>query len=287
MTQGSSTKKNLFRENALKNINSLDEIHGSLKINNVSAWLWLVVSLLFLMSIAIWGLFGQVAMDVTASGIIIAAEQFSAAENFVNENWIERQRRVNSLKTLLEKKEKLYHKHYLTITELEQAKEDYIAAKQALTTRPTVSYINATAPLLSAHGNHTNQLLYALVFVNHHQGKKVSAGMDAYVLPSTMSLYEYGYIRATVVSVSDYPASKEAVYSYLGNMSLVDEFFNNGAPFMVKIKLKNDYKMQSQLSWTSKLGPQYKIAPGTMVDVKIINKVCPPIELLTQYGRCR
>lgn len=282
MTPDTSPAKHLFRESALKNNHAIDEIEKSLKVVSISSWIWLTLFIFSLLSMLIWGLLGQVAMEVSASGIILPAEQFIMAENFASENLNDRMKRVASLKDLLNKKQALYKKHYLTITELEQAKQEYFSAKQALANKPNENYAALIKPLNSAQNIHQNQELYTLAFVNPMEGKKILVGMNAYVLPTTMSSYEYGYIKGKIVSVSEYPASKESVYSYLGNMNLVDEFFINGSPFMVKIKLESNYKMPTGLSWTSKQGAAIRIEPGTMVRVKIVYKVCSPFELLTK-----
>jgi hypothetical protein len=136
--------------------------------------------------------------------------------------------------------------------------------------------------LFSSPSLSKNQPLSALVFVKHTEGNKITVGMSAYLLPSGFSFYDYGYIKAQVIHVSSYPITKEIAYFYLENMNLVDEFFMQGAPFMVEIRLEQDHTSTSGLAWTTR-GPAFRINPGTMVTAKIIYKTCSPWQLMTKH----
>jgi hypothetical protein len=65
--------------------------------------------------------------------------------------------------------------------------------------------------------------------------------------------------------------------------NLVDEYFLNGPPFMVKIQLEENLHTRSGLTWTSQRGPPYLIESGTMVSADIVCKTCSPIHLLMPY----
>jgi len=88
-----------------------------------------------------------------------------------------------------------------------------------------------------------------------------------------------------VAQVSEYPASKESVYSYLGNMNLVDDYFAGGAPFVVKIILEKNSQTLSGLAWTTPQGASFKMGAGSAVTVNIIQHQYHPYELLTQNHR--
>lgn len=144
-------------------------------------------------------------------------------------------------------------------------------------------YISVGKTLFTLLTDISNKTLDALVFIDHMEGKKIKAGMAAYVLPSTVSPYEYGYIKGEVISISDYPLSKEFVYSYLGNINLVDEYFTHGSPFMAKVRLLASSTSKSGLLWTTRKGAPFKFEPGATVTVKIVSTECSPLKLLTQH----
>lgn len=142
------------------------------------------------------------------------------------------------------------------------------------------SPIAAGKTLFTVLTDNAEKNLEAIVFINHTDGKKISVGMETYILPNTMTPYEHGYIKGKVVNISEYPASKESVFYYLGNMNLVDEFFKNGVPFIAKIQLLTNTQTKSGLSWTTKKGAPYPINPGSTISAKIINKKAAPIQFL-------
>ncbi len=279
MRQEVTPVNSLFRENALRELNSSIETYHALNVIRPASWIIIFCSLLFLMGIFCWVCWGRVVVTVPAIGIIIAEAEFNEAQHLMAENIKAHEEKVRVLEDLLAKKQNLYKKHYLTIIDVEAARESYLAAKEELTGIVRQNYVTINRPFASAtHVPHP--ILDALVFVTHAEGKKVSAGMQVYVLPNTVSLYDYGYIHGKVMEVSQYPISKEAVYSYLGNMSLIDEFFGNSAPFMIKIRLSNS-TTPSGLAWTTQTGPTFKIESGTTITAKIVSKTCSPLQLLT------
>lgn len=256
-------QQKLFRESAVKNLNIQQEITTTLKVVSPSAWMWMILVLIILAGLIVWAICGTITMYVSASGILLPEEQLQQVEKFINENLKDSQDKMLSLKDLLDKKTELYHKHYLTRIELEKAKEDYLLAKNELFSELNGGYIANRNTLFHSGLVNKGKALDALVFIDHMNGKKITTGMQAYLLPSRASPYEYRYIKGKVMSVSAYPASKQEVYSYLGNRSLIDEFFAEGAPFVAKIHLEKSAMTQGDLA-------------GTVVSVKIINRVSSP-----------
>ena len=238
MTHDKEQGRNLFRENAIKRLNSLEAIECSFRVIQPAAWLWILIAVTFFISLSVWGIWGKVSTNVIAIGIILPNSQFMQTEKLIKEGIQQRKSKLEDLKILLEKKRKLFNKKYLNVTDMEKAEDDYIAATEDLINFSNKGYANTHLSVFSNEKNEPDANLDALVFVSYLEGKKIQAGMRALLNPGAISIYKYGYIQGTVISVSKYPASKDAVYAYLGNMNLVDEFFTGGAPFMVKIKLE-------------------------------------------------
>ena len=276
--------KTIFRENAIKNLHSRDDTHNVFKVVTASSWLWIFVSLVLLMGVFIWGMFGRITITTPASGIILLSTQFQHSEERIKESYSVRKERMNSLKYLWEKKQHLFNNHYLTIVELNKAKEEYNTAKEEFEKLENLEYI--TFRKVSNTDKPNAQSLDALVFINHTMGKRIGTDMLVYLLPTMLSPYEYGYIKGRVISVSEYPVSKQMVSSYLQNINWVDEFFSEGAPFIAKIRLEENSSTKSGLAWTTKEGAPFKIKYGTSVTVKIVNKSCAPFQLLSKFSNC-
>ena len=282
-----SLKTNIFRQNAINNINSLDEIQNALKIINSAGWVWLLVSILALIGILVWGIKGTITLNIETQGIIFPTERLSESESIINQNINDHDEKIAVLEDLYKKKKKLFEKQYLTQVDLLKAKEEFIAAKEELSNPNKNAYLKSSKLSSYAVVNSANTSLDALIFIDHAQGKKISQGMNAYILPNTFSAYDYGYIHGRVVSVSEYPISKQLAYSYLGNMNLVDDFFINGAPYIAKIRLQRSSDTNSGLAWTTRYGAPFSIQPGTIVLAKVTYKKCSPIKFLSKYHDCR
>lgn len=391
-------KLELFRANALNNLNSVSVSASDSPVIGLGAWLWVTVASLLLSATVIWGMLGQLTVTVTGSGMILPVgghivsvlgmslasvtdvyvnagmkvkrgdvlatvfnpsldenfnfikstyianqrllaeykqqyasnrirliTQFHARVRFDREQIIAQQKKVDFMKYIVSRKKILFDKHFLTVIELEQAKEEYRSAMQLLnkitldTTDASLKFKQALTELdetmhqrelkyqaiehefklkmleknreekmispidgevVACHivkGSvikpdqvvftlmtaPANRAVEALMFVNHTDGKRIAIGMPTHILPDTANRFDDAYIKGKVYAISEYPVSKEFAYDYLGNMSLVDEYFANGAPFIAKIRLS-----QSR-----------KIKPGTLLTGKIMTKTCSPVAL--------
>ncbi len=277
-------KPSLFRENALKSLNVVSDIQTSLKVVDTRCGIYILSGLLALAALGIWGWFGRVAIEIPAQGLIVPVRQLELAEKIYQDNRKDRDISLRSAKEMLDKKQQLFNKHYLTMDELDHARQEYFRAKESLVNTPR---LNNERPgnLFSDHGNDADSSLLALVFVSHTEGKKIAVNMPALVLPTILSAYEYGYIKGKVISVSEYPASKESVYAYLGNMSLVEEYFAGGVPFVLKIELQHNAHTASKLSWTTREGSPFAVSAGSGITAKIINHEYRPVDLLIKQRR--
>lgn len=112
------------------------------------------------------------------------------------------------------------------------------------------------------------------------KGKRVEAGMQAKVTPSTVERDIFGSINATVISVSEFPASEAELRDKLENEQLVEQMLSNGAPIEVLLQLKSDPKTASGLDWSSSVGPPIQITAGTTALATITVRDVAPIDLV-------
>lgn len=112
------------------------------------------------------------------------------------------------------------------------------------------------------------------------KGKRVKAGMQAKVTPSTVERDIFGSINAVVISVGDLPASEAELRDKLENEKLVEQMLSNGAPIEVLLELKSDPKTVSGLDWSSSVGPPIKVTAGTTALATITVRDVTPIDLV-------
>ena len=149
------------------------------------------------------------------------------------------------------------------VTELSSERGDIVAAGTRLVT-------------VSNRGEGLQMFAYFPV----GKGKRVEAGMQAKVTPSTVERDIFGSINATVISVSELPASEAELRDKLENEKLVEQMLANGAPIEVLLQLKSDPKTASGLNWSSSVGPPIQITAGTTALATITVRDVVPIDLV-------
>jgi len=110
-----------------------------------------------------------------------------------------------------------------------------------------------------------NLVTTAVLFVPAVQGKKISVGMKAQLLPIIFEDQEYGRIQGVVAQISPDAADEDALLRVFKNQKLVRKLFDNEAPYKVLVNVQADPRGRSGLAWTSSRGPDRLLDPGTIV----------------------
>ena len=122
--------------------------------------------------------------------------------------------------------------------------------------------------------------LEVLVYVPPADGKRVEAGMEVLVSPSTVRREEYGSIRGTVESVSAFPISLDGMIAVLQNRNLAQIFSETGPPYAGRVILAPDPSTASGFAWTSPKAANETLTSGTLAGVEIKTDSQPPITLV-------
>jgi HlyD family secretion protein len=122
--------------------------------------------------------------------------------------------------------------------------------------------------------------LEVLVYVPSVMVKQVRTAMEAQVSPSTVRREEYGYLRAQVTSIADYPATPAALMRNFQNESLVTALTGSGPVTEVHVQLIADPATGSGYKWSSPLGPPVKLSSGTLCSVQIVTRRQRPVTLI-------
>ena len=124
------------------------------------------------------------------------------------------------------------------------------------------------------------QDLEAVLYLPIVEGKKVTAGMEVQITPSTIKREEHGFIKGTITRVSDFPATAEGMVRTLKNSQLVQALAGGGAPYETYASLLVDSTTVSGFKWSTSRGPDTRIQSGTFCTATITVEKQRPIELV-------
>lgn len=138
--------------------------------------------------------------------------------------------------------------------------------------------LNAGATVLSIRPS--TGRLEALIYVPPADGKRIVAGMEVLVSPSSARKEEHGSIRGRITEVAAFPASLQGMVAVLQSPDLAEAFSSDGPPYAGRVALDADPSTASGLAWTSSRGAGLSVSSGTLVDVEIKVESRPPITLV-------
>lgn len=127
--------------------------------------------------------------------------------------------------------------------------------------------------------------LDALVFLPPLKAKQVRPGMVVQVEPGVAKKEEYGAVLGRVRTVSDLPASREALAAMLHNDELVRLFMKDGPPVIVRADLEASPDGVSGLRWLGGHGPDFRIEPGTLARLTVSVREQSPASLVLPFLR--
>ncbi|MDA9820739.1 NHLP bacteriocin system secretion protein, partial [Salibacteraceae bacterium] len=142
------------------------------------------------------------------------------------------------------------------------------------------SIVSPGSYILSVERDQKDQRLEAIVYVSPNEGKKIKAGMEAKISPSTVEIEKFGYMRGKVLQVSEYPSTSAGMLNTLGTKELVATFAQGLPPIAVRVRLEKSKETPSGFNWTSGDGPKLEVKSGTLCNSQIIVHNKRPISLI-------
>lgn len=200
--------------------------------------------------------------------------QLSTQEDDFNEQW--RQRLKDKELNILSEQLKLNN----------MASEMKISKTVVSPASGIVISVNTAVGKIVSEGNSIASItslgegLDVLVFMLPHEGQKVTPGMNALVSPTTIEKEEYGSLKGKVLSVSAFPEAAETIIALLHNQEMAKQFVESGSPIGIRVRINRDPKTFSTYQWSSSQGPNKKVFPGMLADVRITVRSQSPISLI-------
>jgi HlyD family secretion protein len=140
---------------------------------------------------------------------------------------------------------------------------------------PVGGRATAGAPVIGIESGVTG--LQLVLYLPPDQGKQVKPGMDVRISPSTVKREEHGTMIGTVIEVSDFPSTSQAMLATLGNERLVQQFSPRGAPFAARVELTRDPKTTTGYRWSGTVGPPTTLSSGTLAEAEVTVREVAPI----------
>jgi len=129
--------------------------------------------------------------------------------------------------------------------------------------------------------------LEALVYVPSSEAKGISPGMRVEVSPANVRREEFGFIRAKVTFVSEYPATEAALLRVFENGPLVRALAGGGPVTEVHVEMEADSTTPSGFRWSSSKGAPIRLSGGTLISAEVVTEEKAPVNLVIPYLRER
>lgn len=136
------------------------------------------------------------------------------------------------------------------------------------------SLVSNETPVVLLERSGSESGVEVIMYVASSDGKKISRGASAELLPATAQREEHGYLSGKVSYVSDYPATPQALLATLGSEELVKELTSASAPFEVRIRLDRE---NGKPVWTRAASDAPAVHAGTLCAGKVTVRKERPI----------
>jgi len=122
--------------------------------------------------------------------------------------------------------------------------------------------------------------LEVAVFVSTLKAQELKPGMAVEIIPSSVPVEKYGFMRGTVRTIAEYPSTDAALMAALQNSRLASPVAADGPVNEVRVQLIRDHNTISGYQWSTKQGAPLKIGPATPCLARIIVHEDPPVTLV-------
>ncbi|ULO09860.1 NHLP bacteriocin system secretion protein [Paenibacillus sp. 19GGS1-52] len=284
----------VFRKVSMDRLSSPEQLDSLMKVTSPRGWLALLAIGLLIISAMIWGFYGSLATKINGQGVLIKP-------GGIHQIYISSSGQITDIRAgtgdLIHKGEVIARisqpqmieqmKQTQSPTQLSQLKKDYEIASKVVspyTGRILEVKVNkgdlvtTGMPVVTIElvGDDINELV-TVMYIPEGEGEGIIPGMDVQISPASVNKEEYGFMLGRVVSVSEFPVSKQGMMITLGDEELVNQLSEGGASLEVRIDLTPNVNTPSGYAWSSKHGPPVLINSGTLALGSIILKKERPI----------
>lgn len=307
-------KNSIFRKVSLERLSSPEQLDQMITITDPRGWIVLITIIFMLIGFAVWSVCGSIKSSVDGKGILLRSGGVrNITHNITGQIYdirvvpgdmvrkgevIARIDRSETVSEILQLKRKL------EITDPSSNQEDYLSIKDKIAELQVK--LEAESNIISQYFGRVLEVrfnrwdilqagesfisiepmgddikeLEGVLYVSAEEGNKLSPGMEVFLSLAPVKKEDYGYMLGKVVSVSDYPVTRQNMVKTLGSDELTEVFSQSGPVVEVYVDIISNSNTVSGYQWTNSMGPAMKINSGTLCEAKIIISSKKPISLL-------
>jgi HlyD family secretion protein len=146
---------------------------------------------------------------------------------------------------------------------------------------------SGTPVLLLERIENTRGDIEAAIYFPGGEGKLVTAEMSAEVVPDYVKRQEYGFLRARIESVSDYPVSSSALRLLVQNDNLVRELSESRSAIFARARLERNES--GGFAWSAAAAQSPEVRAGALCRAEVTVRQRPPfarvISMVKQWTR--
>jgi len=288
--------KGLFRENALTDVRSPEQLNKYIRVVPPSAWVAALSVFVAVTGFLIWVFTGSITTGADVYGIIFPeggiininaavsgyiSDVRAQAGDYVHSGGLLAVIPQNGIILEIEDQKR----QGADASEIDRLINEYrrssfvLASNSGKVTRIAEenSYVNTgdTIATILAHNRISNNQQVA-AYVPFSAAKNLRQGMEAQVSPTFAPREEYGYMKGYVSSIGKYPITREHInWNFL---VFIDNVLPESGFIEVIITLLPDRESDNLIKWSNPKGRSLPIEMGTACKILIITNRSRPID---------
>lgn len=272
-----SLKRPIFRQTALENLLTPEQLDQLLQITTPKGWLALLAIMVLIGAAMGWGFWGSIPNTVTGHGFLIRKGGVSNIVSQVDGQVVEVYFQAGELVEEGQVVARVLEEGHQTATRVlspYQGEVIEVKASEGDLVKRGTSILS-----LELVGKDVQDLI-AVIYVSSFDGKKIERGMDVQIVPTMVQREESGFIWGKVTTRSEFPTSRQGMLRSLGSEELVQAILaESGSRPPIEV-IADLVPGDDGPRWSSSKGASVKLASGTPCTADIILGQKRPIDLL-------
>ncbi len=275
-------QRQIFRTAALERLSSPEQTDQLLQVTSAKSWMVLLALCGLVLATLLWGVLGQVPLQVNGHGVLIRGDSVKAVVaattgrvELVNANVgdiLEAGQSIAAI-TPLDGGGPRQGEH-----PLQQIVTSPLRGRVLEVAVNPGAIVNQAATILTMEP--VADPVEMVLYLPASKGVKVRPGMLTQVEPNTVSRQQFGVILGRVRSVAEFPSTYAGMMRVLQNDRLVQSLLADGATVEVRLELDTDPTSPSGYRWSSSSGPPFPISSGTLATAVITLRQQRPISFV-------
>ena len=276
--------QDLYRKSSMEKLSNPEQLDKAITVSSPMSWLALIGVALIILAAAVWSVKGTLPTIENAQGVIVspigAGAVYAEQSGTVKKIHVKVGDKISS-ETEIATVELSNGEEYTlkagvtgTVSELCVLEDSGSEGTESMGQGKTADVYPGTEVIRYTPALGSDQAVVCFVPITSAQ--KYKNGMLVRVSLQSVDSQTYGNMKATVVSVGNYPVSQNS-FRYVGAEASASQFQTNGSVAALLCELETDPSTVSGYLWSSKKGASLTVPNGTYVTAKIIIEETHPI----------